>query len=297
MNDIETRIARRAEQHYGVISRDQATGLSEYAITRRVAGGDWLVLLPGVYRMAGAPVTGRQLAFGATLWGGQRSAVSHGTAGALLRLDGVRTQGVHLTIPHSSGRRSDLLSLHRTTLLHDIDRRFVDGIACTSATRTLIDCAPDLDDEAFEVALASARRLGLTTLMLMRQRVEQLCGRGRPGSARIRRVVALADGRALESPLEVRTARLLRASALPAPVPQFRLGPYRLDFAWPYACVGLECDGFERHGDRLSWKRDRRRIGAVEAMGWRTLHVTWDDVTRGPDEVIERIRFALARAV
>ena len=55
----------------------------------------------------------------------------------------------------------------------------------------------------------------------------------------------------------------------------------------------------ESHGNRLAWKRDRRRIARLEALGWRLLHVTWDDVTLHPRETIGRIREAvpLTRAV
>ena len=48
--------------------------------------------------------------------------------------------------------------------------------------------------------------------------------------------------------------------------------------------VGCECDGFEHHGTRLQWKRDRRRVAAIEATGWRLVHLTWDDVTRRSSE-------------
>jgi very-short-patch-repair endonuclease len=54
-----------------------------------------------------------------------------------------------------------------------------------------------------------------------------------------------------------------------------------------------ECDGFEWHGDRLRWKRDRRRIAAIEAAGWRVVHVTWEDVTRYPVETLDRLALAL----
>jgi very-short-patch-repair endonuclease len=92
----------------------------------------------------------------------------------------------------------------------------------------------------------------------------------------------------------VKTRRLLRAASLPRPVVQYSLGRFRLDFAWPQFRVSVECDGFERHGSRLQWKRDRRRVAAIEAMGWRLVHLTWDDVTRRSSESVERVALALA---
>ena len=57
--------------------------------------------------------------------------------------------------------------------------------------------------------------------------------------------------------------------------------------------VALECDGFAWHGNRLRWKRDRRRVAQIEALGWRIIFVTWDDVTLHPDETLHRVALAL----
>ena len=95
----------------------------------------------------------------------------------------------------------------------------------------------------------------------------------------------------------MKTARLLRAHGLRAPRTNSRSGDYRLDYAWPLLLLAVECDGFEHHGQRLLWKRDRRRIAELEAMGWRLIHVTWDDVTNHPDETVARIRSAVQRPV
>jgi very-short-patch-repair endonuclease len=56
----------------------------------------------------------------------------------------------------------------------------------------------------------------------------------------------------------------------------------------------LECEGFEYDGNRLTWKRDKRRTAWIEAQDWRLLFLAWDDVTKRPDETIARIQLALA---
>jgi len=289
LNTIEA----MAELQYGLITRAQALtlGVSDSAISRRVRAGRWVPVHVGVFRIAGAPVTRSQRMLAATLW--TSGLVSHASGCELLRLGRLRTDELELTVPYQSNIRTDAFIVHRSKMLPDIDRRCVDNIPCTSATRTLIDSAPHLDDEEFESAFETARRMGLTTITLMERRAVELCGRGRPGSDRVRRVLAAATSRPLESRLEVKTARLIRRSGLPDPVRQFVLGKYRLDFAWPPRRFALECDGFEHHGARLAWKRDRRRVAAIEAMRWRTMHVTWDDVTERPAETIDRIAYAL----
>jgi very-short-patch-repair endonuclease len=215
----------------------------------------------------------------AVLWGGEGSAVSHITAARLLRITSTPVDRVHLTVPYGCGLRTKDVAIHH------------------SATRTIVDCAASLGDEALEVAFEQARRMGVTSAHVLASRAEELCGRGRPGSSRVRRLLAVQDPneRALESRLELKLARLLRTSSLPKPVRQFPLGRFRLDFAWPSARIGCECDGFEHHGSRLAWKRDRARLAAIEVARWRIVHVTWADVTEAPKQTLERLAYALSR--
>jgi very-short-patch-repair endonuclease len=155
-----------------------------------------------------------------------------------------------------------------------------------------------MDDEALEGMFEQARRMGLTSATALFRRAEQLCGSGRPGSSRVRRLLATQTpgSAALESRLEVKLARLLRKSSLPTPERQFPVGRFRLDFAWPNRRIGCECDGFEHHGARLAWKRDRRRLAAIESARWRIVQVTWADVTTEPTQTLERLSIALGEA-
>ncbi len=281
-----------AERQYGLVTRAQANSfLTESAIDRRIANGRFRVVHPGVYRISGAPPNARQRAMAAALWGGSEAAVSHNTSARLLRLPGIPHDRIQLTVPRASGLRSDELRVHRAVLSRR-DRVYVDGIPCTSASRTLLDCAPLLDGEALETALERARRLGLTSI----EAVTRQLGRGHPGSVKLRQVLQHLDARPKESRLEVKLARLLRKSGLPQPIAQFAVGAYRVDYAWPFFRVVCECDGFEWHGDRLCWKRDRRRVAAIEAADWHVVHVTWDDVISRPDETLHRLQLALQRA-
>jgi very-short-patch-repair endonuclease len=302
MNESERAFLALAEDQYGVASRAQAVacGMRPGTIDLRIGTGRFEMLFPAVYRISGSPRTGRQRAMAASLWLGKEGLISHRTAAVLLKLDRVRTTELHVTVPRSVRRRvSDpTMSLHRAVALPRLDRVVVDGIPCTSATRTIVDCAGLLDDEALEIAFESARRMRLTSPTALARRAGALCGSGKPGSTKIRRLLAHQQfgQRHLDSPLEVKAARLIRASSLPQPVRQLEVDPYRLDFAWSDLWFAVECEGFEIHGNRLAWKRDRRRVAALERAGWRLMIVTWDDVTRYPSETLDRIALALQRA-
>ncbi|MDQ1521885.1 MAG: hypothetical protein QOI55_2958 [Actinomycetota bacterium] len=301
MNGHEARALQLAGDQYGVITRAQARqrGMTDDEIDYRLTSGRLLSVHRGVYRIAGAPQTARQRAMAACLWLGDGSAVSHVTAAALLRLDGVRRPALHVTVPRSarSGANVDtLFALHSAARLERVDRVVVDGIPCTSAARTLIDVAAALDEERLEVAFESARRMGLVSSEHLARRFTELGGRGKPGSGAIRELLErqVVGDKPLESPLEVKVWRLIRQSDLPLPERQVPILQYRVDMLWLVSRVVLECDGFEAHAGYLRWKRDRRRVGSMEALGYRFVHVTWDDATRRPAEVLDRVRHALA---
>jgi len=295
----ETDLFELAATQYGVVSRAQTIdlGLTPRQVELRLESGRLVSVHPGVYRIAGAPVTGRQRAMAACLWLGPDALVSHLTGAALLRFDGCRGLDIHLSVPRDVRRRvaQPTVVVHRVRLLQRVDRATVDGIPCTTATRTLIDCAALLDDEALEVAFESARRMGLTSARALRLRAAELCGPGSSGSSAIRKLLARQQPgeAALQYRLEVKLARLLRGSSFPRLERQVKVGSYRIDFAQRAQRVGVECEGFDYHGNRLAWKRDKARTAWLETQGWRLVFVTWDDVTRRPSQTLDRIAIAL----
>jgi len=288
MNDFFALAARQ----YGTITRTQLleSGLTERQVEHRLSTATLERVHPGVYRIPGSFPSRRQRAMAAVLWCGPDALLSHATGGALLRLPVNDSVAFHVSVPRTVRRHAPGLVLHRTTVLPRSDRYVVDGLPCTSATRTIIDLATQLEAEELEHVFDSARRMGLTTKSALERRI---------GDARmprsLRELLAVVDARPKESRLEVRTARLLREHGLNPEATQYVVPPYRIDFVLSVALqLGLECDGFEWHGNRLAWKRDRRRIAALEAAGWRLLHVTWDDVTLRANETISRIRQSVA---
>jgi very-short-patch-repair endonuclease len=165
----------------------------------------------------------------------------------------------------------------------------------TRPVRTIVDLAGVLDEEALEVAFESARRLRIVTHERVAARLDEVGGRGRVGAAQLHRVLAATEGEpAAESRLEVKIARLLRATDLPRPVRQHWITVfgqrYRLDFAWPEIRVALEPDGRKFH----EFQRDRTRWRKLGATGWRVLPVTWHDVTRDWSTVVRELSAALS---
>jgi very-short-patch-repair endonuclease len=297
----ERRARRIAERQHALVRHDQAlgAGISEAAIARRVESGLWQPVLPRVYRITGASRTGRQAAMAATLWAGDESVVSHRAAGVLWGLDAVETTRVEVTVPYTKAPRHRAVAVHRTRSLEAVDRDLIHGIPVTSPARTVVDLASALRGEALVAAVESALRLRLTTHAFIEWRLRALGGKGRKGSAELRRLLD-ERGRtaaALEYRLEVKLGRLLAASDLPRPVRQHWVEVdgkrFRLDFAWPGRGVAIEADGWDHHGGRVAFVRDHQRLSALAAAGWRVLPVTWEQVTRAPATVVAQVERAL----
>jgi very-short-patch-repair endonuclease len=281
----------------------QALGFSKWAVRRRVESGLWGEVLPGVYRVTGAPITDRQRVRAAQLWAGGSAVVSHLSAGWLWGFDGVRPPSrPEVTVPRRRGPSSELVVVHRSLVLPEVDRGEVAGLPVTSAARTVVDLAGVIDGESLETALESGLRLGLFRESLLRWRVQELGGPGRPGSGELRHVLEQRGKSAapLGSRLEVKAWRLLIRSDLPRPVRQHHVRlngrSYYIDFAWPQRRVALECDGYEPHRGRIAFRRDRRKLAALASAQWLVIPATWEDITRRPKAKLSELRSAFSTA-
>jgi len=137
------------EKQFGLIEREQALkcGMSLAAVSRRLASGRWLKVLPRVYRLAGAPRSCEQSLKAVTLWGGSRCVVSHETAAALHGLSVTAPRRMHVQAPTQLQRAN--VAAHRTRFgqLHTVT---VKGIPTTSVTRTLVDLSASLPRSSLE---------------------------------------------------------------------------------------------------------------------------------------------------
>jgi very-short-patch-repair endonuclease len=295
-------VAAIADAQYGVFSRGQAlrAGFSARQIQVRLSAGRWESRFRGVYRIVGAPGSLQQAAMAGALYAGDGALVSHGTAGALLGLDGVRAKDVELWVPSAKKTEVRGLTIHRGTRLDRADRSMLGPIPVTTAVRTLIDLSPRMEDERLLATTEDAIRRGLVRADRLLARSEILRTSGRPGVGRLVELLRDRAGPALESRLEARVWLLIQRTGLPLPQRQYRVslpgGRYRLDFAWPEHKAGLECDGWEHHGRRSAFDPDRARLAELAAARWRVLPVTWAAATRTPARVERWIRDALEPA-
>lgn len=70
------------------------------------------------------------------------------------------------------------------------------------------------------------------------------------------------------------------------PTPQFEIGRYRIDLAFPDMLIAIECDGQEWHSSKEQIDRDKKRDDYLEKMGWRVIRMSGSDIYRRADEIV-----------
>lgn len=171
----------------------------------------------------------------------------------------------------------------------------------TSVHRTLAELGAVSDEELVEIALDDALRRGLTSYVKLNRCLQEIGGRGRRGTAVLRKVLSERDphNAPTESPLETKALRFLRKAGLPIPVTQFPLYKNavflaRVDFAYPVARLAIEVESYEFHSGRRALERDALRANDVVDIGWRLMRLTSGAMKEEGKKIEAQIRKALA---
>jgi hypothetical protein len=282
---VDTVIARLAARQQGLFTHQQvvAAGVTRGLIRHRLGTGRWVLVGPGVYRLAGVPVTWKQRALAACMVAGPGAVVSHRSAAVLWGISGFRPGPLEITVPAGRSNQNALARVHRSSV-RGVRR---DGVPVTRPARTLVDLAGTVSGARLEEAVDDVlcRRLC---------RLDQLVVLGgRRGARALRAVLDAWNGDALpEGVAEMRVVRRLLAGGLPQPVRQHEIwveGVFvaRVDLAYPQDRLAIELDGFRWHAGRGPFRSDRLRRNRLEAAGWRLLEAA-------PEDVPELVRSAAA---
>jgi hypothetical protein len=193
----DARLAAFAVVQQGVFTRAQAleAGFGAARIERRVRAGVWVRVFPRVYRHAATPVSRALVQWAVVTWAGEPCALSHTSAAAIWRLPGPTGECPEIVVPRARAPRVAGVVVHRVTRIEgDVVR--VDGLPVTSPVRTIIDLAAVLDAGELEALVADVRARRPVTLREVRVRLDEIGAAGRPGSARLRGLLApIGSGR------------------------------------------------------------------------------------------------------
>jgi hypothetical protein len=283
-----------ASRQHGLVERSQLE-LADATIVAWVAAGRLHRVHPGVYRVAGAPITREQGLLAACLAAGDGSAVSQRAAAHEWDL-GQFPDVVEIVTPRARWPRLHGVRVHRSTDLRRDHVTVRHGLPVTKPLRTLVDLgqsAPWAVADALERGL-TAKLFGLAAADAV---LDDLGRKGRTGVGVLR--LAL-DNRALgrdvpESLLEVRMARLIKRHGFPMPEYQYWATPdIRVDFAYPDLKIAIEVDGFGVHGTAEALSADLARQNRLVELGWIVLRFTWKQVVKQPDQVARTLLVTLS---
>jgi len=151
----------------GLFTTKQAAeaGYSPQLLTHHLGSGRALRISRGIYRLVHFPAGEHEELVAVWLWSDRAGVISHQTALALHELSDALPARVHLTLPSAWSKRrfrvpADVM-LHHADVPPD-DRSWFGAVPCTSARRTLNDCArDDLSPELLRQAAQQALRRGL----------------------------------------------------------------------------------------------------------------------------------------
>jgi len=274
---LDVAITGLAADQHGVFHLRQLTalGLSSRAVNDRADRGRLHRVHRGVYALSPVlTLEGRLMA--AVLACGPGAALSYRDAAQHL---GIRPSSRRLTdvsVIRGSARALPGIQVHR---MRRMETTVVDRIPCTTVAQTLLDLAETL--RPFEVRKAITRAEQLRIFDLGEMEAALAAAQGRRGAPILTSL--------LDDFQPVTTETKIEDLFLPlCPIPpraQYLVGGYRADFAWPDHLLIAETDGWETHGTRTAFEKDRERLQDLVAQGWRVVPFTYRQIVDDPERV------------
>ncbi len=289
--NISPQLRRFALDRDGVLTSPDASahGLDNSAVRRLVSSGVWVREAHGIYRLADHPLSDRTRTRIAVLRVGD-TAILCGLAAAYWH-GIVDTPPPVITVTATPGGHVKRVPGVRVV------RRSLDAADVVDRSHLRVTALPlSVLEGAVERDVAVLDR----ALLLRRVSEKQLHAayRRRRGT-----IGATAMGKPLDgigsgarSAAERLTVRLFHDAGITGWVAGHPCGRYAIDFAFVRERVAVEIDGMTYHRGAQEFQHDRTRRNDLIAAGWTVLNFTWNDLVHHPDDVIARIRTALAAA-
>jgi very-short-patch-repair endonuclease/predicted transcriptional regulator of viral defense system len=293
-------IAVLAARQHGVVALWQLGDLhiDSQLARKRVAAGRLHRIHHGVYSpQMESLLTSNGHRMAAVLACGPEAVLSHRSAAALWGLREDSRSRIDVTAPGRRGRIPAGIDAHRHGSLGPADRTSVQGIPCTSVSRTLLDLAAVVSNRALRSAVKQAEVEGLFDLHEMNELLAR--SRGRRGVARLRTAIALHDPREqlTRRELEERLFDLCRGLEQPEVNGHLVVNGISMmpDFLWRDARLIVEADSRRVHGTVTAFEEDRRRDQVLTGAGWTVIRCTWRQVLDEPERLRRTIRSLLSR--
>lgn len=297
MATISKKLAELVARRHGIVTHDEllADSHTRNSVRRLVRSGLLVVEHQHVYRLATSPDTFEARCAAASA--ADPSALVSGIAAARLwQCRHVwRCDVPHMLVAHDRTPITRGVVIRRSNVIADEDVvQRDDGIRVASPPRAWFDCARDLDDQRFERVTEWVLDKH-TTMPTLWRTARRLQARGRPGLARVKRVMAQrADWqKPAGSAIELRVLNTLEARGVVL-VRQYPLllasgATIHPDGADPGFRWAVEIDHVEWHGGRLDAQYDKTRDRQARLIGWQVERVTDQELRENFQVVIDQL--------
>lgn len=228
-----------------------------------------------------------------------RAFASGFTAGRLHRLPDCWNSTPEITVPFSGSARSSLATVRRRSDFTAIEVTAVDGIPISSVAETIFDLARLLRGGRLRRVIDHALVRDLVTSDALRDVLARVEGSRLKGTVAFREYLRdLTDDYVpSESELESLPFDAIEGKGLPPIDRQVSLSwwpqlPHRVDAVIESWRLIIEADGRACHTTRDDFERDRKRDNLAAANGYRVMRITWQMLTKAPQEVVRLMREA-----
>lgn len=183
---------------------------------------------------------------------------------------------------------------HKSTRYLDKDRiNTHNGIQHVSLARAIIDCSSQLSDTEISYCTEKAIRMGLTSVVDIETALSKLSSAPGRNILRINKLLELIDIRKDKCELESYFEQLVEDAI--KPLSKFELvrqhnieiagTKMRIDHAILELKIAIESDGYDRHGIRSAYDKDKLRSALLQSQGWHLLNLT----TKMPYALIKKL--------
>ncbi|MGB6246060.1 hypothetical protein [Gordonia sp. (in: high G+C Gram-positive bacteria)] len=278
-------IAAVLAAHDGVITAGQALagGLSRARIRGRVMRGEWIRVVPGLFRSASHEFSEAAMVRIVVL---AHRGVADGTTAAWWH-GMVRTLPTPLTVSCASEPAAVDLPVQVRTSRRSLRPQWlteVRGLPLTGKPLTALLAAVELPDGS--VFLDRMLQVGQVQLAELERVVAEAAGMH--GIVEARRLVAVASSDS-ESAAERLFVRLLQRRGVTGWVQQLWYGRWRLDFAWPEYRVAVEISGWAFHRDPRRHGNDFAKANHLEHIQWRELQFDWHMLADSGEDCVQQV--------
>jgi predicted transcriptional regulator of viral defense system len=285
------RLSQLAGRQWGRVTWQQLVrlGVDKWTINAWLKTGYIHRVHPRVYAVGHrAPSIEGDLA-AALLYAGPGAMLSHGTAAWWLGLIDERPSTIHVSTPRRCRSRPGVRVHQRRGCTRTWHKR----MPVTSVAQTLLDYAATSSLNRVRKVLANAEYRRLLDLA----EVEAMIGRGRRGSAKLRKALRrhqpqLARTR---SPIEDTWVFMCEEAGLPIPEFNARVAGWTVDALWRAEGLVVELDGYGNHHTRAQVERDRRKELCLRGAGLMVARYSEGQIEDEPQRVIADVAATLRR--